>query len=245
MLGAKIAPPVVAHRRGLGGRVDDVREHDRREDAVEHLLLVSDDHADEPLDLLEQRVLVSRPRKVIAARELDVLRANDCSRQIAAGPNGLDQVFGPMKDECRNTDYRQKPPNIHLAEDPFLRVDPARTRRQALEPFPPEQDLLVAHQTRVDEGERRFGVLSGPPSGADFTEVVLPLPLGPLPRIVGRLAASGGRRVQDETRRALRMGRREHRAQRAGIGETEQHRAFRSDLVEHRCEIVDEVLQRR
>jgi hypothetical protein len=60
-------PTVIAHRRRLRGRVDDVGEQDRREDAIEGLLFVAANRAYEPLDLGDQRVLVPRPGEVVCA----------------------------------------------------------------------------------------------------------------------------------------------------------------------------------
>src|SRR5215216_6900828 len=74
---AKLTPTEVAKGRRLGGRVNDVSEHDRCEDALVGVLYVVVNHADEPLDLVDKRALVPRPGKVVRAGQFTVLRAGD------------------------------------------------------------------------------------------------------------------------------------------------------------------------
>src|SRR5919197_1173298 len=124
-----------------------------------------------------------------------------------------------MKHERGDADRRQEPTNVKIAEHLLLGIDGAWTCGMALETLPPAEHALVARQAGVDERKRLLRVGPGPPARSNPAEVVLPLLLGPLPGVIGRLPAPGSRRVQDQARNALRAGGGEHRAQRAGIGE--------------------------
>ena len=181
---------------------------------------------------------------MVSAVELHVARTGDCLGDIAAGPDRLDLVAGAVEDECRDADGGKQPPDVHVAEHLLLRVVCAGARADTLEPREPCDLARVAGQRGSKERQDLLGVAPRAPAVEGGIQVLLPLLLGPLPRVVGRLRAARRDGVKDESAHPLRIRRRQHRAQGTRVRIPEQHRPLRANCVQHGQKIVGQVLER-
>ena len=111
---AQRAPFAVAKCSSTPRRVDNVGEHDCRQDPVdldlaartgEKLLDLADDATDH---------LRFMKRRMIVAGQLDIFGANDIVGKISPGLDGSGAVAGPMDDQCRHSDCWQNLARINL-----------------------------------------------------------------------------------------------------------------------------------
>src|SRR5439155_9429264 len=105
VVGEQVAPPLVAHLGGTGGRADDVREQDRGQDAVE--FAGGPFAGDELLRPLQDGVGVAGPGEVVDAGKFDVLCPGDVLRHVAGAFDGSRLVPSAMDDERRHPDRGQ------------------------------------------------------------------------------------------------------------------------------------------
>src|SRR5262245_41880721 len=106
MVGLQHVPPApIAELAGLACRINDVGEHDRRQNPVG--LRSPPDAGQEFLDLVEIRVRVAAEDEMIVAGQLDVLGAGDALGHVAAGPYRDGAITAAVEDQRRNPDRRQ------------------------------------------------------------------------------------------------------------------------------------------
>jgi hypothetical protein len=105
-------PPLVAYFGRLPRGVDDVREHDRRENALEIGVARFAMARHELLDVADQRLGVAGPECVISRRILDVLRPGYFRRHLTAQRYRHLGVGRPMQDQGRGADIRKN--GIHV-----------------------------------------------------------------------------------------------------------------------------------
>ena len=90
----RLPPSPVAQLCGAVSRRDDIRKQDRREDAID--IRRASDSGEEPLDLVEDRVLIPGVERVVVARKLCVDGAFDVFPQIAAVTDEVVTVPGSV-----------------------------------------------------------------------------------------------------------------------------------------------------
>src|SRR5580765_445978 len=126
MLSKQVAPAAVAEPRGALGRADDVGEEDRRQYAIG---VPDRAHAgEELLALLEHRILVTDPREMIRAGELDELRTGNATGDPATFLDLRLEIISAVEDKGRHVDGRQHSANVDCGVHPQERRRSCWTR---------------------------------------------------------------------------------------------------------------------
>ena len=215
----------------------------RAQDRGQHAIGFGPAHraGQEPLDRIEQRVLVAHERQVVLAGDLDQARVRDESRQVAALLDAQAAVVRPVEHQRRHAHGGQHATDVDLrvhAGEPERRAR-ARAHAQVRRPPLPERGIVRLARRALLQADRPA------PAAHDLLAERVPLLARRAPRVV-RLAQAL-RVAADHHQRfgALRVRRREQAAHRSALGHAQQRGARGAHRVHHRADVVHPLLERR
>ena len=244
----QLTPGAIAKRDSTFTRADDVREQDRREDALRFGLLPSSalpDPGQESLDLFDDRLAVSDPGKVILTGKLDVDGAGDLLRRKPRVPDVAVSVPDAVNDQRRYVDRGQDRPGVGLRIHPGERDGRRRTRAESQPRCVPAAEVLVIRFGRRVLAKMLVTELGGSPTPLQLFEFLPPieLPVRPLPLRQPVSRQEGP--VEDECRRPLRICGREQCRHCRALRVTKDGGPFRPDGIHDRANVVHPRLEIR
>ena len=144
----QVAPGAVADFGGDAGRIHDVREYQRRQNALEFGTGVRS--SQELLDFLDNPIAVSAERESVGPRKFDKLGARNEIRDLSAQRNRHDPVLCPVDDQGWGLDRRQDGPNIRQHGLAVVVADGAGSERGSLKPRNLRREAFITHAARCE-----------------------------------------------------------------------------------------------
>jgi hypothetical protein len=236
----EIGPTPVAELGLPLRRADDVREENRREDALELRLLVAQ-NADELLDLLEVRLTVFGDDVHGRTGQRLVPGAGD---QPGEREGLVRLLAAAAQHERRNTDRAEDMADVGFVEHAVCGsgVAGACGNPHVLEV--PVHLLVIRHALERAASSARLGHRPHAPLAVDVRHLLLELAFPRPPRVVGCPRDAGSRVAENECGRSFGVSRREHAAERATVRERDEHGSLTPCGVEDDLEVVDALLNR-
>ncbi len=226
----QVAPAAVAELRGARRRVDDVGEHHREQRPRQ--LAAAAPAGEELLDLFDDRVAVADERERVGPLQLDVARAGNVLREVARVAHVPHELAGPVHDQRRHADPRQRVAHVEIDHRPRDGPRLARAGGEALHAREPRgQRRVVGHRRRP---QRHRGAVGLAPGGEIALVERLALLAGHRPVVVRSPRGARDRRIHDQRADPLGVVRGEQRPDESSDRVGHQRRAFAAGGVEHR-----------
>ena len=178
----------------------------------------------------------------MVARLLEVPRARDPFRQVAAVKGRRYAVAEAVDHQCRHVNRRQRGADVDLADHRGHAQEGAGGDRQALEPREQLAGVRVggaARQVPLD------AVAAAPAVCRDVAQGLVHLDRRLAAGIVGGGEPAGGRRAEDQRGDLLRVGRGEQDAHRRAFRVAEQHGLRRPGGAHHGAHVSHALLERQ
>jgi triosephosphate isomerase (TIM) len=237
----ELGPVPVAELCLAGRRVDDVREEDGREHAVELRLLV-EQLVCEGLDRVDVRVGALLHHGRLGAGHRLPPRAGDQRRKRAGLV--LHRTDAAAQDERRHADRAE-----HVADVGFVehagQPNRVSARGGEVHPLEPPLDRFLARHAGERPRNVALGVRACPPAVLHLREHPFELPALHPPRVVGRPGDPGSGVHQNQPEHPLRVRGGKEAREWAAVRAGDEQSAVGTHGIEHRPRIVHPLLDRR
>ncbi len=236
---SSLPPGAVAERGGALGRAHDVGEEDGGQHPVGLGLLPGarlPDLGQEALLLIRVRGRCLPGDQVPAAGQLDEARSRNAIGHVLGYADGDDRVLGSMDDESGYADRRQDVADVDLLVHQREGLNGSRAPAPAEVVEPLIRLSVVAELNARPHGFKRLVTRAEQPPVA--LHLLLILPLGPAPRVVGRPHRPRVGAAQHQSRGALWIRGREEKTHRGTLRATVERRPLRAHCVHDRPHIV-------